>query len=279
MSIESLIKLFEQYGWPGVVAIIAILVVYYFVSKKDKNSLDTIKTGFSSLTTTITHQNETLIDAITSSNEKTQERLFTLISKSLDENDNKKKQYHKASLSKRVEVSELVDDVLFEILQMTNSQRVVLIEFHNSKENLDGLSYLWYDIQHEKQARGIESISAKCRNLQATNLRPIIKRVNNSKNHIAILDEHDIEDIYNESTVLYSHFKEINTTHLIYMGLYNDVTNELIGIVAIEWQSSFPYHDDLIDLFALKEKAGLIEHYYNQARHDMEELRQQHRQD
>ena len=92
-------KLFEQYGWPGVVAIIAILVVYYFVTKKDKASLDTIKSGFSSLTTTITHQNETLIDAITSSNERTQERLFTLISKSLDEKEEQKQKVHKASLN------------------------------------------------------------------------------------------------------------------------------------------------------------------------------------
>lgn len=277
MSIESLIKLFEQYGWPGVVAIIAILVVYYFISKKDKNSLDTIKTGFSSLTTTITHQNETLIEAITSSNEKTQERLFTLISKSLDENDERKKKYHKASLSKRAEISEMVDDILLDILQMTNAQRVVLIEFHNSKENLDGLSYLWYDIQHEKQARGVESISAKCRNLQATNLRPIIKRVNNSKNHVIILNPEDIEAIYNESTVLYSHFKEVNMQHLIYMGMYNDETNELTGIIAIEYQENFPYHEDLVDLFALKEKASLIEHYYNQARKELEELKRQSR--
>lgn len=273
MSIESLLKLFEQYGWPGVIAIIAILIVYYFISKKDKNSLDTIKTGFSSLTTTITRQNETLVDAITSSNEKTQERLFSLISKSLDDHDEIKAKHHKESLNKRGEVGELVDDVLFEILQIVNAQRVTLIEFHNSKENLDGLSFLWYDIQHEKQARGVETISAKCRNLQAINLRPIVKRVNNSKSHIIHLNEEDIDNIYNESTVLYSHLKEIHATHLYYIGIYNNDTNELLAIIAIEYQEGFPYHEDLIDYFVLKEKAGLIEHYYNQARIELKQSR------
>lgn len=273
MSIKSLIELFEAYGWPGVVAIIAILIVYYFVSKKDKNSLDTIKSGFNALTTTITDQNSTLVEAITSSNEKTQERLFNLISKSLDDREAQKEKHHKVSLSKRTEVSELVDDIMFDLLNITNCQRVVLIEFHNSKENLDGLSYLWYDIQHEKQARGVESISAKCRNLQATNLRPIVKRVNNSKNHIVNINADDIENIYNESTVLYAHFKEINVEHLIYIGLYNNETNELIGILGFEYQGGFPYHEDLIDYFTLKEKAGLIEHYYNQARHELEEMK------
>lgn len=273
MSIESLLKLFEQYGWPGIVAIIAILIVYYFISKKDKNSIETIKTGFSSLTTTITHQNETLIDAITSSNEKTQERLFNLISKSLDDNEARKRQHHKTSLSKRGEVSDKVDDVLFDILQMTNAQRVILVEFHNSKENLDGLSFLWYDIQHEKQARGIESISAKCRNLQAINLRPIVKRVNNSKSHIINLNAEDIENIYNESTVLHSHFKEIHVQHLIYIGIYNTDTNELIAIIGIEYQEGHPYYDDIIDYFVLKEKSSLIEHFYNEARQELEAAR------
>ena len=146
--------------------------------------------------------------------------------------------------------------------------KLVLIEFHNSKENLDGLSFLWYDIQHEKQQKGIESISAKVRNLQTTNLRPIIRRVNNEKTHIINLGVEDIENIYNESTVLYDYLMKQDLEHIMYIGIYNTTTNELIGIIAIEWHKGYPYHDDVIDYFVLKEKAGMIEHLYNQARID-----------
>lgn len=271
MSLESLIKLFEQYGWPGILAIVAILIIYYFVSKKDKKSLDTINKGFTGLADTMAKQNAHLINAITESNTKTQERLFDLVNKSIDNKEEQKQKNHKKSLDTREKMSEAVDDILFDILLQTNSQRVIMIEFHNSKENLDGLSFLWYDIQHEKQQRGIEALSAKAKNLQATNLRPIIKRVNKAHNHIIHLNPEDIENIYNESTVFYSYMKEINVEHIIYCGIYNTDTSELIGIIGIEYQSGHPYHDDLVDYFILKEKAGMIEHLYNSARKSIQE--------
>lgn len=273
MSLESLIKLFEDYGWPGVIAIVVILVLYYFISKKDKKSLSTINDGFTNLTKTITTQNDKLVDAITESNERTQSRLFELVSKSIDDKEQLKERAHRESMSKRSEISEYIDDILFEILQTVAAQRVILVEFHNSKENLDGLSFLWYDVQHEKQQKGISTISAKARNMQATNLRPIIRRVNNDKAHIAVFDEAGIEEIYNESTVLYNYLKELNCNHLIYIGVYNTETNDLRALIGIEWQEGHPYHEDLVDYYLLKEKAGMIEHLYNQARIDLEESR------
>ena len=134
MSVDSLIKMFEQYGWPGVLAVVCILIVYYFISKKDKKSLDTINAGFTGLATTMAKQNENLIDAITESNEKTQERLFTLINKSIDSKEQARSENHKKSISKRQEISEYIDKVLFDILLWSNAQRVSIIEFHNSKE-------------------------------------------------------------------------------------------------------------------------------------------------
>lgn len=269
MSVDSLIKMFEQYGWPGVLAVVCILIVYYFISKKDKKSLDTINAGFTGLATTMAKQNENLIDAITESNEKTQERLFTLINKSIDNKEQQKSDNHKKSISKRQEISEHIDEVLFDILLWSNAQRASIIEFHNSKENLDGLSFLWYDIQHEKQQKGIDTLSSKAKNLQATNLRPIIKRINNEKTHIIHLGPEDIENIYNESTVFYQYMKEIKASHLVYCGIYNNDTNELRAMLCLEYQEGYPYHEDLIDYFILKEKASLIEHFYNKARIDL----------
>lgn len=269
MSIDSLLKLFEQYGWPGMLAVVCLLIIYYFITKKDKNAANVINNGFSNLTTMMAKQNENLIESITESNEKTQDRLFNLISQTIDIKEQQTREHHMKSIHKRVEISEHIDEILFDLLLMSNAQRVSIIEFHNSKENLDGLSFLWYDIQHEKQQKGIPTISARSKSLQATNIRPIVRRVNMSKNHVAYLGPEEIEEVYKESTVLYSFFKEIKAAHLIYSGIYNNDTNELIAMVCVEYQEGHPYHEDLVDYFTLKEKTGQIEHIYNQARLDL----------
>lgn len=273
MPVEHLINLFEHYGWSGIMAVLCVIFIQYFITKKDKKSINAINDGFNKMTDTIVHQNDSLVTAITQSNEKTQERLFDLISQSIDERDKEKKQLHDSSLAKRNEIGGCIDEILFDILQIVNAQRVVMIEFHNSKENLDGLSFLWYDVQHEKQQKGIKTISQKARNMQATNIRPIINRVNENPQHLCVLHQDDIEAIYNESTVLYSQLKELNVTHIIYIGVYNTATNNLSGVIAIEWQEGHPYHNDMIDYYLLKEKAGQIEHLYNQARIELEEHR------
>ena len=142
-------------------------------------------------------------------------------------------------------------------MNLYNCQRTLVIEFHNSKENLNGLSFLWYDIQYEKQQRGINSISNKVKNLQLSNLLPIINRVNNAPGNIIVIDSEEIEKIYNESTVLYNQLKEINVEHIIYSGIYSS-DNKLIGLVALEYQKNYPYHDDIINLLDIKGRTAKI---------------------
>ena len=64
-------------------------------------------------------------------------------------------------------------------------------------------------------------------------------------------------DLYNESTLLYSHLKELKIDHVIYSGLYSD-DNRLIGLVALEYHEGYPFHEDLINLFDIKAKTSKI---------------------
>ena len=68
---------------------------------------------------------------------------------------------------------------------------------------------------------------------------------------------HFLEKLYNESTVLYSQYKELNIEHIIYSGIYSP-DNKLIGLVALEYQKNYPYHEDLINLLDIKEKTAKI---------------------
>ena len=269
MSIESLISMFEQYGWPGIIAIVCILIVYYFISKKDKKAIDTINAGFVGMATTMSQQNETLISAITTANENSQNRLFELVTKALDKKDSESDSRHRNALKKRAEISAQIDSILFGLLQHTHAQRTFVIEFHNSKCNLDGLSFLWYDMQYEKQQKGITAMSPNVKSVQAGSIYPIVKRVNREKTHIVEIGPEDIDKIYNESTVLYSQYKNADISHIIYSGIYNTDTNELIGFVGVEYHNGYIYNEDFVDRFMLKEKTVLIENLYNNARKEV----------
>ena len=255
--LNNILEFFNNYGWPGIVAIVLIIVIYWLITQKDKSTKDTITTGFDKLATSISNQNEHLIDSITRSNEKTQVELFNLVKTTLSERDSAIKSNHDKSLDRRFMISEEIGNILWDTMNLYNCQRAIVIEFHNSKENLNGLSFLWYDVQYEKQQRDIVSISNKARNLQASNIVPIINKVNNTPGNIVILNSDEIEKLYNESTVLYSQFKELNVEHVIYSGIYSS-DNKLIGLIALEYQKNHPYHEDIINLLDIKERTAKI---------------------
>ena len=100
-------------------------------------------------------------------------------------------------------------------------------------------------------------ISTQAKNIQASNILPIIKRVGKEKSNTILLNKEDIENLYSESTVLYSHLKEIKIDHVIYSGLYSD-DNRLIGLVALEYHEGYPFHEDLINLFDIRAKTSKI---------------------
>ena len=255
--LNNILEFFNNYGWPGIVAIVLIIVIYWLITQKDKSTKDTITTSFDKLATSISNQNEHLIDSITRSNEKTQVELFNLVKTTLSERDSAIKSNHDKSLDRRFMISEEISNILWDTMNLYNCQRAIVIEFHNSKENLNGLSFLWYDVQYEKQQRDVISISNKARNLQASNIVPIINKVNNTPGNIIVLNSDDIEKIYGESTVLYSQFKELNVEHIIYSGIYSS-DNKLIGLIALEYQKNHPYHEDIINLLDIKERTAKI---------------------
>lgn len=255
--LDNIFQFLNTYGWPGIISILLILVIYWLITKKDKSTKNIITTGFDKLATSISTQNEHLINSIARSNEKTQNELFNLVKTTLSERDSAIKSQHDKSLNRRFIVSEEINSILWETMNLYNCQRALVIEFHNSKENLNGLSFLWYDVQYEKHQRNVTSISNKVRNLQASNIVPIINRVNSTPGNIIILNPEEIEKIYDESTVLYSQFKELNIEHIIYSGIYSS-DNKLIGLVALEYQKNYPYHEDVLDLLDIKEKTAKI---------------------
>ena len=240
---EALLNLFNIYGWPGLAAAIGILILTYFINKNQKKSDKKISDGFSKLSDSMMEQNKQLISAITESNKETQSNLFNIINTTIVKNDKLKKEQHDEAFAYRMDISDEINDYIKEINDVYHANRTMLIEFHNSKENLNGLPFAWYDVSFERQSRDTVTLQQKCKNMQIQNIICVIRDIKDNNNNIVHYNSEDIENLYDRSSVLYAQLKEINVTDIIYSGLYNKY-NVLIGILVIEYNSKHPYYKE-----------------------------------
>lgn len=234
-NVNKIAEIFEQYGWPGILAIVLVISLWFILQKLiKKSSEDTTKTlskGLNDIAMNINNQNEYLIQTITEQSAKQQEKMFELLSQSLIKHDEEKAEKHSESMNHRMRVSDTVMNKLYEILNYHNAQRTVIIEFHNSKENFNGLSFVWYDVQYEAHQRKIVPIASRCKDIQLSKLYKIIDDIYSTDGAV-IYTKEDFEKqgIYN---LLYNDIeKEVNG--LIYQGIYSD-DNELIGLICLEY--------------------------------------------
>lgn len=242
---DALINLFNIYGWPGLAAAIGILVLTYFINKSQKKSDKKISDGFSKLSDSMMEQNKQLISTITDSNKETQEHLFNIINVTIKKNNREKKEQHDEAFAYRMDISDEINDYIKEINDIYHANRTIVLEFHNSKENLNGLPFAWYDISFERQSRDTITLQQKCKNMQIQNIVCVIRDIKENTNNIIHYNSTDIENLYDRSSVLYAQLKEINVTDIIYSGLYNKY-NVLIGILCIEFNKKHPYNSDTI---------------------------------
>lgn len=139
-----------------------------------------------------------------------------------------------------MDISDEINDYIKEINDFYHANRTMLIEFHNSKENLNGLPFAWYDVSFERQSRDTVTLQQKCKNMQIQNIVCIIRDIKDSKNNIVYYNNEEINKLYDRSSVLYAQLKEIGVTDIIYSGLYNKY-NVLIGILVIEFNDKHKF--------------------------------------
>lgn len=262
---DTIISIFENYGWPGLLAVVFIIVLTYLINNGQKKSDKKMSEGFEKLSDSIMQQNNKLVDAITTSittsNKSTQDQLFNIINRSIRQEDKIKKEEHDDKFNYRIDISNNIINILKEINDTCHASRTLILEFHNSNENLAGLPFAKYDATFEWLSRDVSTLSAKCKDMQIQVLSPILPDIKAAKNNIIHYNHTDIEKlIYKKSSVLYSQFKEINIKDIIYSGIYNNA-NKLIGIISIEFTDSHPYNELNIDynnINALSEKISLL---------------------
>ena len=254
---EFFSKMIEEFGGLGLVIIILGGLLYFLITRSDKKAEKSITDLSENISTTLASQNKDLLNTLTSSNNQMQNNLIKLIEKTMNIRDQNATNLHNASMNHRMDISDKMQKMLFEMMNFYHARRCGVMEFHNHTKNLNDLSFLWYDLSYESMQRNVTPISGQVKNIQLSIISPVMLDIINNDG-IVVYRSSEIKLLEQRSPVLYDNLKnKINVSNIIYAGLYGS-NNTLIGIVFLEYNDFFKYPEDIIDLHDIKERASGI---------------------
>lgn len=254
---EFFTKMIEEFGGLGIILIILGGLLYLLILKSGKKTEKSIADMSENITSTLVDQNNNMLNVLTQNNTQLQTNMMSLIEKSIMNRDTNAKDLHSASMQHRLDISDKMQMMLYEMMHFYHARRCGVMEFHNNTNNLNGLSFLWYDLSYENLQRNVTPISGNCKNQQLSILSPVMNDIIDN-NGIVVYRSSDIEKFAERSPVLYNHLTvRIKTNSIIYVGLY-DMNNVLIGVVFLEYNEKYPYPESIIDLNDIKQRASAI---------------------
>lgn len=222
----------ETYGYGGLVLSILIVILFlmlpYFFKKSDKKMHDGLKEVTSTLTEAIKEENRELIAGLKDNQSKLIDNQMELVKNVLIS----QKEEHDKNLDTRDKISAPIQNKINHLKDFYRCSRVSVFEFHNSLVNLNGLPFKWYDLIYESVARGVHAVSYETRNMPFSILLPIIREVENGD--VMLFKKDDIEDFYNNSSVLYDFCLKHNINDLIVAPLINK-NQQLVGLLTLEY--------------------------------------------
>lgn len=226
---ETLFKIFLEYGWLGIFGIILCIVLYYggqyIVKKINKNTISSLETIGKDLTKEISEQNKDLINKIMENQDK-------LLNHILDQKNIDKKN-HNIMLNEKMVLADDINNMLKDIMNIHNAQRAFILSFHNSGENLSGTPFPKYSCEYEWFDKGLLPLQFKCKNLSFGSLAHIVNKILKSDNQQVI---YHINDLAQYCPSLYALLKEDLTETIVYTAMY-DKNNILIGLLVLEYKN------------------------------------------
>lgn len=192
-----------------------------------KNGLKDVS---SQLTNAIKEENKELIRGLNANQTKLIDNQFNLFKDLIIQRDIE----HRDKLNTRDTVSTPIQNKINHLKDFYKASRVCVFEFHNSLVNLNGLPFKWYDVIYESIARGVHPISFETKNMPSNILTPIITEINEGE--IALFNSENIENFYNQSSVLYDFCQQRKIHDLIVAPLMNK-NMQLFGLLTLEYSN------------------------------------------
>lgn len=242
MSGDVLGNVLLQYGWPGFLMIFAVSVLFiwlkFSMNKSNKNTSETLTKGFTDLSTEMSKNNTKLVKALVDQNKTNTEALINIVNTALMRRETSNKITYDRNLKLREMASYKIKQKIHDLLNKYNADRSFILEFHNSKQNMTGLSFLWYDMTFEEIAKGVKTIQSAWKDQEASSLLPVVKDIND-EDGFKIYTIDDLEELQKTSSVLYHRLRiERQLQEAIMVGLYG-TNNTMIGILILEYEESF----------------------------------------
>jgi hypothetical protein len=269
MTLLSVVKeatdIYTTYGITGLIVLIALTIGYFALKKvfeKSKNSTTSaIENGFTkmseSLSETIKEQNDKILDAFIIQSNKNNETMHEVLMKALSDKSANDTIAHAQSINRRIKISSKVQQKVNNLFYSFNCDRAFILEFHNNKQNLTGLSFVWYDMVYEAVAKGFYTLQNSYKDQEISQLIPVIDAVNDGGGYAHFLLE-DLENLKYESTALYNRLRvERQLSEALLVGLY-DSTNSMIGLLVLEYEDGFLPVEKAVDYDDLLSEANAI---------------------
>ena len=185
---NSVISIFEQYGWAGINAVIICIVLFYGVKYVIKKLTSNMKTGLENvgekLTDKMSEQNDKLADQLSKQNETLVKTIVDqqdkLLGHLLDNRHNEQKN-HNEMLGERMALTEEIRAGLKDIGHIHGAQRVFVVEFHNSNQNLSGTPFAKWSCTYEWCEKNVASVQFAVKDLPFSGLSGAINKLYNSQ--------------------------------------------------------------------------------------------------
>lgn len=235
----------EVWAASGVVGLIITGLVFalgiYFKKISSKNTDKTnnvLSDGFTTLAGDMAKNNTELINALIEQNKNNTVAFLDIVKTTLKQHDIDTDKEYDDKLTLRKDVSYIIKQKIHDLLNRYNADRAFILEFHNNKQNLTGLPFLWFDMTFEEIAKGINTIQAAWKDQEASQLLPVVKDINDNDG-FKIYSLEDLEELQHTSSVLYRRLRvDRQLQEAIMVGLY-DNNNKIIGIFILEYEDSF----------------------------------------
>ena len=239
MDFSMITEIFQQYGITGVLLLTIGFLTYYIIkhsiSEMNNNMNKGIDKIAQQLSTSISDQNKKMFEQLSSQNDK----IITYI---LNSNSLSTDTLHNQKLNERMEITETINGKLKDILQYSGAQRVIILEFHNSNQNLVGIPFAKFSATYEWFRRGVRPIQNVCKSMTFSTISSVVKDLTDNQKQQIVYD--DLVGLMQQNPALSDILDQAKAKSVIFNAMYND-KNYILGLVAIEFSGDIPNHVNL----------------------------------
>lgn len=221
-------EIWDKYGWLGIGGLLLCMILFILIKKLGNKISCEMTSGLEKvgekLTDQISKQNDKLMDSMVEQQKQLIDYLIT--EKKSDQNR------HNDMINDKEDLAVDINDYLKDIMNIHNSQRAYILEFHNHNENLSGTPFVKYSCKYEWFEPGYDPLMGICKDMAFSSIAQITKDVRQSENQCVVYT--DINKFSKANPSISYYIKNDSTKAYVFKALY-DKNNILIALLVLEY--------------------------------------------